>query len=229
MTLFNVFKWFCYCYLLSSYKSLPSAYFFRFYYYVIKNLIIPCVTGLKTRNIKKLQDNKYGALGYTVLSSYVCPFDCDFYMHKSNSTYFTELDISRTDLMSKVFQKLFLESKRYPYVPVANVFTEFMRELKPFQPYNIVSSILCWDQKWIFVISRFMTKNNTVQHTISVTKYVLKNGRITISPREALEYCGIYNETVAEISAQNYKLMSEDSGFHNTEALKKIKLDYVHI
>ncbi|SCU93406.1 LAFA_0F16248g1_1 [Lachancea sp. 'fantastica'] len=222
-------KWLGIAILISTYKSLPGAYFVRFYARVIDNLVLPLIFGKNTKTIQQLQNDKYGCFSYSKLSTYASLFECDFYLHKSNSTYFEELDVSRTDLMTKIFQKLFLTSKRYPYVPVANVFTTFMKEIKPFQAYEVRSCILCWDEKWLYVMSRFLTKNGSQLAALSITKYVLKDGRKTIPPQTALEICGLYNEDVRKISEQNMQLLTQQCGFHKTSPLEEMKHDYNQI
>lgn len=131
--------------------------------------------------------------------------------------------------MCKIFQKLILNSKHWPYVPVANVFTNFLREIKPFEKYVVTSSILCWDQKWIYVMSKFTKSNGKVLCSLSITKYVLKDGRKTINPKEALEACGIYNDEVAKVSEENLKLLTEKCGFHETKPLEELKHEYLQI
>lgn len=216
-------------YLVSSFKSLPGAYFFRFYYYTFGNIISPYFFGKDTAIIKKLQSNKYGCFAYAELDTYASPFECDFYFHKSNSTYFEELDISRGDLMTKIFQKLFINAKKWPYVPVANVFTNFLKEIKPFQKYAVKSSILCWDNKWIYVMSKFTTNNGKNLCSLSLTKYVLRDGRKTIPPSEALEFCGLYNEEVEKISARNLEILTKQSGFHETTPIEQLDHEYFRI
>ncbi|SCU94335.1 LANO_0E06458g1_1 [Lachancea nothofagi CBS 11611] len=208
--------------LLSTYKSLPGAYFVRFYDKVFRNLIMPLIFGKNTENIQKLQNDELGCFSYTKLSTYASLFECDFYLHKSNSTYFEELDISRTDLMTKIFQKLFLHSKRYPFVPVANVFTNFLKEIKPFQTYDVRSCVFCWDDKWIYIMSRFYINSGSQLASLSITKYVLKDGRKTIKPKDALEVCGLFNETVNQISEGNMELLAQQCGFHETKPLEDI-------
>lgn len=209
-------------YLIASYKSIPFAYFFRFYYNIFKNIIVPIFTGKKTSNISRLQNEKYAVFFHNELTTYCSPFECDFYFHKSNSTYFSELDIARGDLMTKIFQKLFVESKKWPYIPVANVFTNFLKEIKPFQSYTIQSSILCWDEKWIYVMSKFLINNNKVIASLSITKYVVKDNRKTIPPIYAMKFCGIYNDVVENISQRNLKILSEECGFDKTERLENL-------
>ncbi|EGA83931.1 YBR096W-like protein [Saccharomyces cerevisiae Lalvin QA23] len=119
-----------------------------------------------------------------------------------------------------------LNSKHYPYIPVANVFTNFLKEIKPFQKYSVSSRIICWDEKWIYVMSRFTIKKGTVLCSLSLTKYVLKDGRKTIKPKDALEYCGLYNEKVAKISEDNLKLLTERCGFHETVPLENLSQEY---
>ncbi|AQZ10475.1 YBR096W [Zygosaccharomyces parabailii] len=228
MILCTIFKLVFFLYLLSSYKSLPGAYFVRFFTAIFPTLLLPHITGPNTANIKKLQKNRYGCFAHVKMCTYVSPFECDFYLHKSNSTYFEELDFSRSSLMTKILQKLALE-KGIPYIPVANVFTNFLKELKPFERYQLTSSILCWDEKWIYVISKFTKKQGTVFCSISLTKYVLKEGRKTVPPRTALEYCGLYNEDVAQISQHNLELLTNDSGFHNTVPLENLEHSYLQI
>lgn len=215
-------------YLISSYKSLPGSYFIRFIWAALPSYLIPRLIGCRdTENIKRLQRNKYGCFSHVTTNTYVSPFEVDFYLHKSNSTYFEELDFNRTALMTRIFQKLGL-GKGFPYVPVANVFTSFLKEIKPFERYQISSAVLCWDKKWIYIMSKYTKKDGKLLCALSLTKYVLKEGRKTVPPREALEYCGLYNEEVAEISARNLKIL-EESGFDSTAELENLEHSYMQI
>lgn len=227
----TVLKYGLYLYLLSSYKSVPGAYFVRFYKYVVQNILVPLIstTTNKTTDTtpewhSRLQSNKYGAMSQTKLSTYVSPLECDLYFHKNNATYFEELDISRCDLMTKIFQPLFStgnkNNKPWPYVPVANVFTNYLKELKPFESYNVYSSILCWDEKWIYVISRFTKNGDKTLCSLSLTKYVLKEKRKTIQPKEALLDCHLWNQDVEELSQRNFQLLTQKCGFHETGPLE---------
>ncbi|AAS51606.1 ADL314Cp [Eremothecium gossypii ATCC 10895] len=212
-------------FLASSYKSLPGAYFVRFAYYLTKNLLLPKVlvgrTG-STANMRALKKDHHGAFRRSVIHTYCSPFECDFYLHKNNATYFEELDFSRTDLMTSVFQQLFLRARAWPYLPVANVFTGFRKEIAPFQRYTIDSCVLCWDDKWIYVLSRFMLPGVELPCAVSITTYVFKDGRRTITPREALEACELYNEDVEHIAQENLKTVLDHNSFTPTDRLYKL-------
>lgn len=89
----------------------------------------------------------------------------------------------------------------------------FKREVKPYAKYEMWSRVLCWDRKWFYLITHLVKpgygrpKNWTLQpwrktrsstqgvdseklmgavYATSIAKYVVKKGRLTISPEQAL-------------------------------------------
>lgn len=217
MSFVTILKYAFGLFLLSSYKSLPGAYYIRFWAQVIKHIILP-------KYIKSLLVSPKTPFDTITIKTYNSPFECDGYLHKSNSTYFEELDISRTKLMTTIFQKLFIyyktESKTWPYVPVANVFTTFKRQIDPYQSYEIKNRVLGWDDKWIFILSKFESKNGKIQHAVSITKYVLKDGRKTIKPIDALKFCGY---DVEKFSKQAEKGVELVDWFVNTQQIEELQ------
>ncbi|KAH3903171.1 uncharacterized protein SCODWIG_01822 [Saccharomycodes ludwigii] len=202
-----------------NYKALPLAYYVRFYHTVLIALVIPYYSkGASNPLIKKLSDNKYGCFSHTIMNSYNSILETDMYLHKSNSTYFVDMDIARTELMSKIFNKIFMKMRKWPYVPVASITAVFKKEIRPLEKFRIESNILCWDEKWIYVVCKFY-KHKDVLCTYGLTQYVIKDGRKTIYPKDALETCGLYNEEVAAISAKNLKILVEENGLTHPEKL----------
>ncbi|RLV96058.1 Uncharacterized protein JA1_000595 [Spathaspora sp. JA1] len=223
--------------LITSHKTLPFAYVVRFYYHAI--------LGFFASRPKYLthQTNTFGytspkdLFSWVTLHSHVSPLEIDMYMHKSNSTYFLDLDIARTKLLSRLFQKFWwncydnvqgkfktkYSMSNIPYTPVATVQCRFIRELKPFQKYKISSRILAWDDKWLFVISKFITSNKgeDVVNAIALTKYVLKNGRITVTPKEYLGICGFLNDENEQINQKNYQLVTSLVDVQDLETVAK--------
>lgn len=215
----RLIKYLLYLVLLSTYKSLPMAYYVRIYWIFAKNLVL-------ARSLPQLFP--YGKVKYVFQVSeyktYNSPFECDFYMHKSNSCYIQELDVARAELMTLVFQRFFVErpteSKTWVFVPVANVFCSFKKEIKPFQRYNIRSRVMAWDQKWIFILSQFVTGKDKVCAS-AVTKYVLKDGRKTVPPIDALKFSGLWSEEAQRKSDENLKLVDY---FVNTDEIDGFEL-----
>lgn len=217
---------------VSTYKTLPLAWVIRFYYIVGKHL------WTKRNKYLSTKENTYG-LGKEQLDifraskyqTYASPLEIDVFMHKSNSTYFLDLDLARSEHICIMFQKLFMrywgnENGKFknasfgncPYIPVGTIQCVFKREIKVFERYEIISSIMAWDNKWLYVMLKFVKKDKLC--AVAVTKYVFKEkGRITMRPRDFIAESGLYNEEVEKINKVNYELISH---MENSEDLEKL-------
>ncbi|OJJ42869.1 hypothetical protein ASPZODRAFT_147035 [Penicilliopsis zonata CBS 506.65] len=143
------------------------------------------------------------------------PFaEIDYNMHKSNSTYFSDLDVSRTKLMCGLTvkatrileQQLAKEGKKNGRLAIilGSVYTAFKREIPPYMKYEVRSKVLGWDQKWIYIVTWFVKparsgkkqtgdgedfmKKNLL--AMSISKYVVKKGRYTVPPKDVFEAAG---------------------------------------
>lgn len=129
-------------------------------------------------------------------------YECDLNGHKSNSTYFSDLDIARTHLMCHLTKPSFalrkLRNEPLMYVALAGVTALFKKEIKPFQKYNVSSRILAWDNKWVFVVSHFTggrdKEGNRVIFASCLSKYVFKSQRRTVAPQIVLRESGLIPE-----------------------------------
>ncbi|KAG9250818.1 uncharacterized protein F5Z01DRAFT_340805 [Emericellopsis atlantica] len=86
--------------------------------------------------------------------------EIDFNLHKSNSTFFTDLDVSRAYLSGVLLGPLFLhgiDGQRCNMI-VGNVACSFRREIKPYRPYETWTRIASWDEKWIYMVTHFVEK-----------------------------------------------------------------------
>lgn len=129
--------------------------------------------------------------------------ETDYNLHKSNSTYFSDLDESRTALMTKVLiPSLKQGSKNLEReghkgrlaVILGSVHTTFHREIMPYERYEVRSRVLGWDKKWIVIASWFIrpaTKGkDEVVLASALSKYVVKKGRFTVSPERCFTTAG---------------------------------------
>lgn len=218
---------------ISTYKTLPFSYMVRFYTLVVKHLVVKRGQYLASKaNTYGVGKNKLDIFRAVTYSSYASPLEIDMYMHKSNSTYFTDLDIARTKLVTIIFQKLFMrywgnetgEFRRVslqncPYVPIGTVQCAFRREIKVFQKFDITSSVMAWDNKWLYVMLKFVLSDGKLC-AIGITKYVFKKkGRITMRPREFIAECGLLNDDVEKINEDNYQLVSH---LESSDALEEL-------
>jgi len=173
-----------------------------------------------------VNEAKHGAealFAPVVTSSYTPLLDIDYNLHKSNSTFFNDLDDNRTELMLALFKNVVKPQKRGKDTPKPKMFNLggtsciFKKAIAPFARYEISSRVLCWDQKWIYVVShftkpgsnkptRFLVGSQAAKspasekkvedqqdriYATAITKYVFKAGRVTCTPESILEECGL--------------------------------------
>ncbi|EAW11683.1 acyl-CoA thioesterase [Aspergillus clavatus NRRL 1] len=166
---------------------------------------------------------------YLVTTHRNSPIECDYNMHKSNSTFFSDLDINRSQLLLRIFggfprwestaaetqveqKKKKKQGERSLNIALGGVSCVFKREIKPLQQYEIWSRVLAWDEKWLYVVSYFVKAGtgkavmrslhgdqksagfdpNKVILASSLSRYVFKDGRITVQPQDVLIHNGLH-------------------------------------
>ncbi|KAH8817138.1 hypothetical protein F5884DRAFT_243856 [Xylogone sp. PMI_703] len=159
--------------------------------------------------------------------------EIDYMLHKSNSTYFSDLDINRVHLLLALFKNGVekiqkqesspkIGGKKKAVMPIlGGTSASFRRAIPPFGKYDVVTRVLCWDEKWIYIVSWFvkagsMSKskkgssgsdpavNGSAKHESSapppipknvfattISKYVIKAGSETVSPGRLMEASGL--------------------------------------
>ena len=124
-------------------------------------------------------------------------YECDFNGHKSNSTYFSDLDIARCHLVCHLTKGAFARRRARAepamYVALAGVTALFRREIRPLAAYVVSSRVLGWDRKWLFVVSHFVSAGagERVVYASCLSKYVFKSGRRTVPPEVVLAESGL--------------------------------------
>jgi hypothetical protein len=88
----------------------------------------------------------------------------DYNMHKSNSTYFADMDMSRTHLFSAIIRRAIRKTaQHFPsssgnagaahMIALGGLACNFKREILPYHKYEMWSRILCWDRKWFYLVT----------------------------------------------------------------------------
>ncbi|KAG0634901.1 HotDog domain-containing protein [Tuber brumale] len=173
-------------------KSIPLTWHFRFYRSLYFHLL----------RRKKALPGRADLFSPITTTSRSPLYECDLNLHKSNSTYFSDLDIARTHLVCHLIKKslsIRRKSKKQLYVALAGVSALFRREIKPFEKYEVVTRLLCWDTKWVFVVSHFVALKKGLDgkrkiFATCISKYVFKQGRVTVPPEEVLRESGLLPE-----------------------------------
>ncbi|KAL2864067.1 acyl-CoA thioesterase [Aspergillus lucknowensis] len=156
-------------------KGLPGVWHYRLF----KSLFIELVWKRSTAPAPLLDSQGRPRLySYFVTECSNPVIECDYNLHKSNSTFFSDLDINRTQLMIAHFKHVLStasfpgktrtangngneqESKRPLMMALGGVSCLFHREIKPLQRYEIWSRVLAWDEKWVYVVSYFVKKGS---------------------------------------------------------------------
>lgn len=102
--------------------------------------------------------------------------ETDYNLHKSNSTYFTDLDISRTHLVSYIcragLKKLSENAKSKMVmdpttgkvaqgglgIMLGSVACSFKKEIPSYKGYELWSRVVSWDRKWMYIVTHFVPK-----------------------------------------------------------------------
>lgn len=188
------------------------------------------------------------SLFHPIITSTRTPLlECDYNLHKSNSTYFSDLDISRTHLVTTLLRSGIRQLGRKPQatqsaaapsnggatplpapptngkfaIALGGITCHFRREIAPYAKFEIHTRLLCWDRKWLYLVSHlvkagvarpatyalqpwkrgkgveaeqegaYREKLKAAVFASSIAKYVVKKGRMTVPPEDVLRRSGL--------------------------------------
>ncbi|WYZ43606.1 hypothetical protein EsH8_VII_000042 [Colletotrichum jinshuiense] len=202
-------------------KRLPFMWHFRVFY----SIWFPSKTHF---------DSRPGSVFRPVVTpSRVALLETDYNLHKSNSTYFSDLDVARTELLAALRSQairggLYKEYKDGVQVLLASASCNFKKEIKPGVAFDMHSRILTWDRKWIYVITHFAERRKKSAngkapsgspsvYATAISKCVVKAGRLTVPPEKFLKAAGVLRTEVP-----NMKWVENNT---SSESLSKSKKD----
>jgi hypothetical protein len=129
-----------------------------------------------------------------ITQSYNTLWDTDYNLHKSNSTYFADLDVSRAHTVGAIVREGLarLNAGDQTGVPKANLEAEgkyivalgavsclFQRQIEPLQAFEVYTRVLSWDRKWLYTVSHIIKKG-----VIKPDSYVLQPWKNAQGPGE---------------------------------------------
>jgi hypothetical protein len=110
----------------------------------------------------------------SVTATHTTLMETDYNIHKSNSTYFADMDISRTHLFTAIIRNSIhkhmkndkassLEgvgaaegTKAKHMIALGGIACNFKREIKPYQKYEMWTRVMCWDRKWFYIVTHLV-------------------------------------------------------------------------
>ncbi len=103
--------------------------------------------------------------------------DCDPNLHMTNSRYLVIADEARFDLLIRAgFGSGLRKGLR---TLVGTTCVRYRRDLPLFKRYTIRTRLLAWDDKWIYIESRFMRDGRTAVHLVSKSMPMGPDGKVT--------------------------------------------------
>ncbi|PSN73369.1 hypothetical protein BS50DRAFT_653844 [Corynespora cassiicola Philippines] len=151
----GLWKWTLSLFLILNLKSLIFSWHLRFFWALWRGIC------LHRNSAHHLQPRHI--LLPTICTSQTTLMEMDFNLHKSNSTYFTDLDIVRAYHSGVLFGPLFMPrqgGKRCNLI-VSAVLCNFKRKVKPLRGYEISTKVVSWDEKWIYMVTHFVEHGRT--------------------------------------------------------------------
>ena len=131
-------------------------------------------------------------LGELVTHRRVLPTDLDINFHMNNGRYMTLTDIERMELLLRSGAWKQLRKNKWLPVLGGNMIS-FRKSLSPFEQYSIHTKIICWDEKWLYIMHTFKRRNEVAAINIVRGAFVGKQGRVPIA--QMLKLLGITQES----------------------------------
>ena len=103
------------------------------------------------------------------------------------------------------FAEMLVGRARY-YLALGTIWCNFSKEIKPFEKFAMETKLFCWDEKWLYLSTRFIGAGKKDHRAQSMALYVFKSGRVTVKPEVVLEKCGY--DLTAEVLKQNEENLS---------------------
>ncbi|BAI71910.1 hypothetical protein AZL_012720 [Azospirillum sp. B510] len=151
------------------------------------NLIFRLLAVVAAAILAAWRGRRAGLLDPSELRFQVWPTDLDINLHMTNARYFSVMDLGRTDLLIRAgLGPAILRNRWRPVLGGATI--RYRRSLRPFQRFTLVSRVLCWDDKYIFIEHRMETRGGLAALAVVQGAFVGTTG--VVAPAEVLAALG---------------------------------------
>jgi acyl-CoA thioesterase FadM len=116
-----------------------------------------------------------GVLEESRVAFHVLPLDCDINFHMNNGRYLSFMDLGRLHLVAQIGLLRVIAKRRWmPVLAAAEI--NFIRQLAPFQSFDLVTRLVTWDEKYAYMEQRFESAGMLCAHAF-VKGLFLDQGR----------------------------------------------------
>jgi acyl-CoA thioesterase FadM len=108
----------------------------------------------------------------------VLPNDCDVNLHMNNGRYLSFMDLGRVHLIVQIGLLPAIFRKRWrPVLAAAEI--NFIRPLAPLQAFDLVSRVVTWDDKYVYMEQRFEARGELCAHAFIKGLFLGSEGRVS--------------------------------------------------
>ena len=127
--------------------------------------------------------HRSGLLRTSRLRLYVLLNDLDLNLHMNNGRYLSVCDLGKIDVMIRSGTASIAIRRKWRPLIGGSVIRHRLG-MGPFRRFELLTRILCWDDKWFYFQHRIETKRGTA--AMAFSKALLHDGERSVSPEEVL-------------------------------------------
>ena len=107
-----------------------------------------------------------GVLEESRVAFRVLPTDCDINFHMNNGRYLSLMDLGRLHLVAQIGLLGAIVRRRW-FAALAAAEVNFIRQLAPFQRFELVTRVITWDDKYAYMEQRFESNGVLCAHAFA--------------------------------------------------------------
>lgn len=124
----------------------------------------------------------------SVLQMAVLPTDIDYWGHLNAGRCLTLTDLGRLDYFVRTGAFKVAREEKW-VLPIGSLSMQFRRPLLLFNPYELRTRMLGWDDKWFYLESRFVRRGKL--HARTVVRGLARGAEGNVAPSVLLQRLGL--------------------------------------
>ena len=110
----------------------------------------------------------------------VLPTDCDINLHMNNGRYLSFMDLGRVHLVAQMgLLRVIIRRRWRATLGAAEI--NFIRAIRPFKKFDLVTRLVTWDDKWAYMEQRFEVDGVLCAHSFVKGLFLDSRGRVESS------------------------------------------------
>lgn len=148
--------------------------------------------------VQILLDRKPAARNESCLQFRVLPLDCDVNLHMNNGRYLTFMDLGRVHLLHNLRALGPILKRRWsPVLGAADM--SYVRPLRPFQKFKLMTRIVYWDAKYFYIEQRFETNGKLYASAMIRGLFLTGSQKVSTEAVLALSPAGLSRGEMPEL------------------------------